>query len=365
LFRERFDPRRGLVTSAYTADWGDVSPLYPDQRAIYLDPGTPVVAGIYTNALAYRAALRMRAMLDATGDRVRAAYWSARAAALRAAANRHLWQERAGYYRMHLPVAPERPFFADDHIFAMGGNALAVLSGLADDAQARRIFETAERRRREHRISSIAAVLLPPFPPGVFQHPIMAEPWTYQNGGQWDWFAGRLVLAEFERGRSRAAREHLLAIAERTARAGGFHEWYTREGAGKGSGRYAGGAAAVGQSILEGLFGVSRSGGALELRLRLGGRSARLRLRSPATGVGITLEQDWDARARRLSVDVASEASTGRLAVLLPQGMTVRQALRGREPVAVAVETVGEDRFAVVETRWDAARVVLELRNGF
>ena len=50
LARRRRDARTGLISSAFTADWGDVSPLYPDQRAIYLDDRTPVVVGLYTNA---------------------------------------------------------------------------------------------------------------------------------------------------------------------------------------------------------------------------------------------------------------------------------------------------------------------------
>ena len=50
VLASRFDDGVGLVTSALTADWGDVSPAYPDQRAIYSDDVTPVVAGVYANA---------------------------------------------------------------------------------------------------------------------------------------------------------------------------------------------------------------------------------------------------------------------------------------------------------------------------
>ncbi|HSB60213.1 MAG TPA: hypothetical protein VLI67_00745, partial [Vicinamibacteria bacterium] len=42
VLRERMS-EGGLVTGALTADWGDVSPVYADQRVIYLDDETPVV----------------------------------------------------------------------------------------------------------------------------------------------------------------------------------------------------------------------------------------------------------------------------------------------------------------------------------
>ena len=41
LLKQRRDAASGLVTSGFAADWGDVSPVYSDQRAIYLDEATP------------------------------------------------------------------------------------------------------------------------------------------------------------------------------------------------------------------------------------------------------------------------------------------------------------------------------------
>ena len=109
---------------------------------------------------------------------------------------------------------------AEDDIFALGGNALAVLYGIATDAQAARIFEVAEARRRRYRMETIGAVLLPPYPAGFFRHPILREPFTYQNGGQWDWWAGRFVLAEFQRGNAAKAFDHLRALAARAVAVG-------------------------------------------------------------------------------------------------------------------------------------------------
>jgi hypothetical protein len=83
----------------------------------------------------------------------------------------------------------------------------------------------------------------------------MNEPYQYQNGGQWDWFGGRLVLAMFEHGFSAQAREKLIEIAGKDLRNGGLFEWDTREGAGRGSDDYAGSAGSLARALFEGYFG--------------------------------------------------------------------------------------------------------------
>ncbi|HET7294650.1 MAG TPA: hypothetical protein VFM88_19670 [Vicinamibacteria bacterium] len=358
VVRSRQDRGTGLVANALTADWGDVSPVYGDQRAIYADARTPLVVGLYTNALAARAAGQLAEMATSVDDAVRSAYWRTRGAALRAAIQRHLWQEARGYFRMHLPLPP-RPgpdggayawplaeALQDDGArFALGGNAIAILAGVADAAQSRRILAAAEASREAARLPSVGAVLLPPFPRGAFLHPALREPWSYQNGGAWDWFAGRLVLAEFLAGRSRLARAHLAAIAGRAQRAGGLFEWYTRDGAGQGSSRYAGSAAALGQAVVEGLFGVDLRHGRLDLRVRLD-RSGAIRLREPATSSAIDLRCQVDPR--RLVLELETNVAVGQAAILLPSGTRVAETRIGGSPGAFATEAVGEDVFAVV-----------------
>ena len=204
LLKARFDHSHGLITNAFTADWGDVSPVYPDQRSIYLDDKTPLVAGLYTNVLFYRAAIQLSEIYLALNQPGRAAYWQQKAAAVKQNINKYLWQQDRGFYRVNLEVTLfSRSAQDEPDIFAMGGNALAVLYSVADDAQSARIFEVAQRRQAKFGFSTIAGVLLPPYPRGFFQHPAVNEEYRYQNGGQWDWFAGRLLLAEFESGYSR------------------------------------------------------------------------------------------------------------------------------------------------------------------
>jgi len=364
LLRRRFSQRFGLVTNAFTADWGDVSPVYGDQRAIYLDDETPVVVGLYTNVLFDRAARDLEAMLDAAGRPARARFWAAQARSVRAAITRHFWQAERGFFRVHLvesgPAGWTPPEDAD--VFALGGNAVAALYGVADAPQAARIFATAEERRRRFGVSTVAGTLLPPYPSGFFRHPILREPYTYQNGGQWDWFAGRLILAEFERGHAAAARRQLGEIARRVVRGGGLREWATRDGAGRGSAAYAGSAGALGAALVAGLFGVDLHEGRLDLTVRLGDEASELRLREPATGTDVACASAYDPASRTLRLSYSSGARRpGTLRVRLPPGTRLASAVADGQARAVRIETVGEDDYAALTTAPGRHQLQLQL----
>jgi glycogen debranching enzyme len=359
------DAPHGLVTSAFTADWGDVSPVYGDQRVIYRDEQTPVVVGVYTNALYYRAARALAGLHRRAGRPVAAARWDREADGVRAAAQRHLWQEGRGFFRMHLPVAgPPPPKIDDSDFFGMGGNAVALLHGLANERQVARVAEVAETRQGSFGVSTIAGVLLPPYPRGVFRHPILSEPFTYQNGGQWDWFAGRLLLAQFERGEAERARRQLGAVAARVARNRGLHEWATRRGEGRGSARYAGSAGALAAALFQGLFGIDLRAERLDVRVRLGAHpQGEVRVHQPATGTSVEYRYSYDPGARTMSLAYESNAAgRGSLGLLLPPGAVPAGVRVGGRNRAFQVQTVGRDRYVVVDTAWARQSLVVTLR---
>ena len=247
LLRDRTDPATGLIWSGLTADWGDVNPFHPDQNAIYFSEKSPRTLALYSNVIAY-AALRC---LGERGD----ASARTRAVKLRDAIRKRFWADDLGYFRMRITFDPLPAGFEGDATrFALGGNALAALHDVADDAQAASIFGTAERLRLAEKAPTISTTLIPPYAAGVFLHPLMSEPGLYQNGGEWDWFGAALVEAEFARGHEEQARRHLDQIVTRILRAGpGIHEWYSRAGEPKGSGAYAAAAASLHGAIKRGL----------------------------------------------------------------------------------------------------------------
>jgi hypothetical protein len=355
VLAKRFDTRLGLVTSGYSADWGDVSPVHADQQAIYIDDRTPLVAGLYTNGLFVRAARCLAELHVTLGDAAGAKRWGETADGVTAAANRRLWQEARGFYRMHVPLGTSG--LPDDAaMFATGGNATAILSGIADERQARRILAAAEERRRRFAVSTIAGTLLPPYRAGLFLHPAMREPWSYQNGGQWDWFGARLVLAAFQRGESTRARRWLGELAEKARRDGGLYEWHTRGGEGRGSPTYAGSAGVLAAAVFEGLFGVSLSADALSLTVRLGAEPGRIHLYEPTTDTFVAYRYQPAARALMLEYD-SNHRRRGRIAVRLPPGRRVTAVRLDSKPMAFRTETEGRDRFIVVDATWGPHRL--------
>lgn len=365
VYERRRDARTGLIVNALTADWGDVSPTYADQRAIYLDPRTPRAVGLYTNALFVQAARELALLHAHAGDGVGAARWVARAAEIGAAVEGLLWQERRGFFRMQLvltpPLAPRFPDTAG--VFALGGNAHALRAGLASGARALRVLDVADERRRQYGLATVGAVLLPPLADGAFAHPAMARAWHYQNGGQWDWIAGRFLLAAYEAGDSERATAQLAAIARRVTQAGGLHEWYTRDGRGQGSATYAGAAAALAQAAIEGLFGVRLRLERLDLRVRLGERDGSLRLEQPSTGTRVAYRYACRRAARRLTLEVDSTARTpGTLAVRLPRGTRATGVTLDGAAAAWRAETIGRDEFAALDgVKWGRRRVDVSL----
>jgi hypothetical protein len=353
----------GLVVAALTADWGDVSPAYPDQRVIYLDDATPRVASLYASVLFVRGARGLAGLFEAASEPGRAATWTGRADATRDAIARGLWQEDRGFFRFQrtLPGPPAPPALDTSGMFALGGNALAALYGIADDAQAARIFAEVEARRRRYALSTVAGVLLPPFPRGFFPHPIQSEEWTYQNGGLWDWWAGRLLLAEFLRGDAADAQRQLREIAARVARTGGLFEWSSRKEKGQGSAHYAGSAGALAGAVFAGLFGIDSRKDALAITVRLGEGGGAVRVYEPAIDRYVAYRYDAEPRALRLRFE-SNAPGTGELALRLPPDRVGASARLDGRPLAFAEKQVGRDRYLSLVTDWQAHELQVDLR---
>lgn len=364
LLKARFDSKHGLVSNAFTADWGDVSPTYSDQRAIYLDEETPLVVGLYTNVLFYRAAEQLREMHAALKQMKRADYWKQKAALIKENINKNLWQEDKGFYRLHLTLTPTRikSWSNESNLFALGGNGLAVLYGVADDTQARKIFEAAERRQREFGFSTVAGVLLPSYPRGFFKHPAVSEEYYYQNGGQWDWFAGRFLLAEFERGYAARALRQVIEIGKKAIASNGLYEWHTKDGKGMGSSDYAGSAGSLGAAIFQGLYGVYLSDQALNLKIRLGDQPGQLHLYQPATDKYVAYRYCYRQASQTIRINYESNSpGVGKICVLLPKNRQPENLMIDGKKREFTREQVGEDTYGCFSTDWKAHQSELKI----
>ena len=222
------------------------------------------------------------------------------------------WMKDQGFFRIRLPLDPLPESFEDDDTrFALGGNALAALLGIADDAQTEAIFEAAEKLRLSRGYSTISTTLVPPYAAGVFKHPAMRDPDRYQNGGQWDWYGAALIEGEFERGHSEQARRHLEQVVSRILRAGpGIHEWYSHDDTPNGSPAYAAAAASLHTAIVRGLFGVVQSPEGLSIAIRAG-----------ETFLPFTIPE----KANAASIELSQTVSPGFMDVVVKTSLNVRE----------------------------------------
>ncbi len=361
LFSDRYSDKYGLLTGAHTADWGDVDPEDADQQATYVDEKTHWTSDIYDQAMGYEACQELAAMSAALKRPDRAEFWRKKAAGLKESADRFLWQEDKGFYRVHVHLEPWAHDFDEDNMFPMGGNAQAIISGLADSGRARRIINQALRRQKDYGISTVSGVLLPPYPAGFFKHPAMDAPYEYQNGGQWDWFGGRLVLAMFENGFSGTAREKLAEIAGKNAANGGLFEWDTKEGAGRGSDYYAGSAGSLARALFEGYFGLKFGAERLAIEPKLGEDRGTVHVYIPVTGHYAAYEYEPSRVERTIRIRFASSfPGQGTLKVLIPwtffgiadreTGKPSLKVLMDGEPTKFEWRSIHEDDFIAVET---------------
>lgn len=359
VWKNRLDVERGLIKGAHTADWGDVEMEDADQSAIYAGETTRWTMDIYDQSMFHQAANDLAHEFEISGPKDKAGLWRERAETVRRNAAKWLWQEDKGFYRVHIHAGPWRHDIDEDNIFAMGGNAQAMISGLAGgpgDDKRRRIIEQALARQKEFGVSTISGSLLPPYPAGFFKHPALDEPYEYQNGGQWDWFGARLVLAMFESGFAREAREKLLEIARKDIANSGLYEWDTKDGAGRGSDFYSGSAGSLARALVEGYFGVRLSARDLEISPRLGLDNARVHIHLPAAGRFVAYAYRVDDQARKLRLEFNCDHESGPTISILnpwakfrPQrgsdgspGMEVR--VNG-DKVPFKVERLGRDEY--------------------
>jgi hypothetical protein len=342
VFSARRDPATRLIKRAHTTDWGDIK-WEPHADPSHMRAGDQWTISIYDQAIGY-AALQGLARLNAAAGRDEdRARWEAEARDLRASTNVVLWLDdrERGYYRIHKHVAPDRLVhdFEEDDVIAIG-NAAAIFYGLAEPDKVPRILAALERARLEARAPKPGLTLQPAYP-GWFH--IQMDQRAYQNGALWDWWGGRQISAEFWSGYWRLAREHLLMVARDWAtHPGTVREWESpwlgRTGADQ---AYGGAAAVVGQSVMEGLFGVQFVGREVRLTPRLDDLSGGVRAYEPSTDLYAAYE--YHATERGESIAYGSNSPTA-LAVRLPvrwRGET-RARLDGKDYLPITYQRLGE-----------------------
>ena len=210
-------PQWRLVQQNEASDWADIMP-----RTGFV---------LYTNALWYavqrRYAPRAAALTRASVNRILYPADRTRLADRRARILAEEPRRRATLRDLYVSYANLAHFGDEGDVV---GNLLAVLTGVADGARARKVL-AALRRERVTEPYPVRAVCRPIEEESPAWRPYLARhrqnfPWQYHNGGIWP-FAGGLWVAALARcGQGAAAARALVALARANALDDwAFNEW--------------------------------------------------------------------------------------------------------------------------------------------
>lgn len=247
VLTERFDSAHGLVWGGTTIDWGDVQPESP--RGVVLDASSHRSLSIYDNAM---LVIALNDYLDLLGEDARArAHWQDVRDQLRKNIRKHLWDKKRQKFIPHVYLAGS-PFpkdFDENAIYYHGGTAVAIEAGLLSRNEVALALARMEEDVRSAGAATIGLTIYPPYPLGYFKNPQLTAPYTYQNGGDWTWFGGRMIQQLVRYGFVEEAYRNIRPMVERVKRVGDFHEWWTRDNQPRGSAQFRGSAGALGRAI--------------------------------------------------------------------------------------------------------------------
>jgi len=247
LLTERFDTQHGLIWGATRADWGDIQPLSP--IGSWLNDQTRRSLCIYDNAM---LVLAINDYLELLGPGApEAPRWAKTRDDLKRNIRRYLWDRKDQKYYPHVYLDPS-PFPADfdeNAIYYHGGTAVAIESGLLSRREIAHALRRMDDDVRATHAATIGLTMYPAYPLGLFKNPQLTKPYTYQNGGDWDWFGGRMVQDLIDADDIADAYREIRPMVDRAERVGGFYEWWTPDNQPRGSAGFRGSAGVLGHDI--------------------------------------------------------------------------------------------------------------------
>jgi glycogen debranching enzyme len=235
LLKKRFNKKYGLIIGATTADWGDVQP--EAGWGVDLDNNTHYAIDIYDNAMFVIALNNMIKLNPA-----KAAQWKKIKDGIAQNCRKYLWDNKAQKFIPHIYLngSPFPADFNENNIYYFGGTAIAIEAGLLSKSEIKTSLDEMISRVKQAGAPSIGLTLYPPYPAGFFINKIMNPEYSYQNGGDWTWFGGRMIQQLIKYGFVQEAYEQVQPMLKRVIDNKGFYEWYSVDNKPRGSGTFRG-----------------------------------------------------------------------------------------------------------------------------
>ncbi len=245
LMNHRFNQQYELIIGATTADWGDVQPEHG--WGVDLDANTHPAIDIYDNAMFIVALNNLMEILPESKGK-----WENIRKNIADNSRKYLWDEKNQKFIPHIYLEKGSPFPADfdeNKIYYFGGTAIAIEAGLLSREEIKVSLDEMIKRVKEAGAASIGLTLYPPYPEGYFANKIMNPVYSYQNGGDWTWFGGRMIQELIKNGFVQEAYEQVQPMIKRVKDNNGFYEWYSVDNKPRGSGTFRGEAGVLFKAI--------------------------------------------------------------------------------------------------------------------
>ncbi|WP_367866197.1 hypothetical protein [Pedobacter sp. WC2423] len=236
ILKERWSEQYGLVKGATTIDWGDVQP--EKGWGVAVNAHTKWAIDIYDNAMFVMAIHDFLAMKPK--DYQTQQNWAVLASTIKTNVRKHLWMPEIQKYRPHLYLdgSPFSKTFNEDQILYAGGSVCAILAGFNTLKEVQQINLQLVAAAAKEKFATIGFTVYPPYPESEFPNML---PYSYQNGGDWTWFGGRMISGLITHKLVKEAYAELMPMVDRAIVHKGFYEWYNvQTGEAKGSGDFRG-----------------------------------------------------------------------------------------------------------------------------
>ncbi|MCS3797278.1 GH36-type glycosyl hydrolase domain-containing protein [Niastella sp. OAS944] len=247
LMNARYDSTYGLLWGATTADWGDVQPEH--DWGVELNADTHKAIDIYDNAMFVIAIDDYLTIAQLMPGEWR--YWTNTRNRIKKNIRKHLWDAAKEKYRAHIYLtnSPFPASFNESEVYYHGGTTVAIEAGLLSKREVKQAYHKMQENVKQAHAATIGLTLYPVYPEGTFKNKGMG-PYSYQNGGDWTWFGGRMVTQLLRYDLMNEAKEALQPMLTRVLKNKGFYEWYTPANEPKGSSSFKGEAGVLWTAIM-------------------------------------------------------------------------------------------------------------------
>ncbi|SHG30299.1 GH36-type glycosyl hydrolase domain-containing protein [Pedobacter caeni] len=248
LLTKRFDQKHGLLWGATTVDWGDVQPEH--NWGVVLDSNSHLTIDIYDNAM-FIIAINDFLEIASLSPKM-SAHWKGIKTKIAANVRKHLWDKKRQKFLPHIYLngSPFPASFNEAEIYYHGGTAVAIEAGLLSKDEVKTAYKKMQENVKKANAATIGLTIYPVYPEGFFKNKGMG-PYSYQNGGDWTWFGGRMVSQLIRYNLLEEAVEAMKPMLDRVVKNKGFYEWYTPDNKPQGSASFRGEAGVLWMAITE------------------------------------------------------------------------------------------------------------------